>query len=129
MGKQVGEMQPQVLLVEDEVGLREILEINFRSAGYRVLSAGDGVTAWHKFDKEHPDLLVLDLNLPQMSGFRFLELVRRESDVPVLILTAYDFAEAEEIAQHRPDAFVKKPFEVKDLISLADRLLGRKPGQ
>jgi DNA-binding response OmpR family regulator len=63
-------MQPQVLLIEDQVGLREILEINFRSAGYRVLSAGDGVTAWHKFDQEHPDLLVLDLNLPQMSGFR-----------------------------------------------------------
>jgi DNA-binding response OmpR family regulator len=122
-------MQPQVLLIEDEVGLREILEVNFRSAGYRVVSAGDGVTAWHKFDQEHPDLLVLDLNLPQMSGFRLLELVRRESDVPVLILTAYDFAEAEEIAQHRPDAFVKKPFEVKDLIGLADRLVGRKPGQ
>jgi two-component system response regulator VanR len=122
-------MKPQVLLIEDQVGLREILEINFRSAGYRVLSAGDGVTAWHKFDQERPDLLVLDLNLPRMSGFRFLELVRRESDVPVLILTAYDFTEAEEIAQHRPDAFVKKPFDVNELISLADRLVGRKPEQ
>lgn len=118
-------MQPQVLVVEDEAGLLEILEINFRSAGYRVLVASDGVTAWQLFDRHEPDLLVLDLNLPQISGFRLLELVRSESDLPVLILTAYDFAEAEEVAQYRPDAFVKKPFDVKELIAIANRLVGR----
>jgi DNA-binding response OmpR family regulator len=118
----------KVLLIEDEVGLLEILELNFRSAGYRVLAARDGVTAWHQFDRERPDLLVLDLNLPQMSGFRLLELVRSESEVPVLILTAYDFAEVEEVAHHRPDAFIKKPFDARDLIRVADRLVGRKPG-
>jgi DNA-binding response OmpR family regulator len=122
------DMRPLVLLIEDEEGLLEILEINFRSAGYRVLTAPDGVTAWQLFEREQPDLLVLDLNLPKISGFRLLELVRSESDVPVLILTAYDFAEAEEVARHRPDAFVKKPFDVKDLVGLADRLVGRKPG-
>jgi DNA-binding response OmpR family regulator len=119
--------QPQVLIIEDEAGLLEILELNFRMAGYRVLTAGDGVFAWQQFERERPDLLVLDLNLPRMSGFRLLELVRSESDVPVLVLTAYDFAEAEEVAQHRPDAFVKKPFEMEDLIAMADRLVGRKP--
>jgi len=115
--------QPLVLIVEDEEGLLEILEINFRSAGYRVLVAADGVIAWRRFDDERPDLLVLDLNLPRMSGFRLLELVRSESDVPVLILTAYDFAEAEEVAKYRPDAFVKKPFDVGELIGLANRLV------
>jgi DNA-binding response OmpR family regulator len=118
-----------VLIIEDEEGLLEILELNFRGAGYRVLTASDGVTAWQVFDRERPDLLVLDLKLPKMSGFRLLELVRSESDVPVLVLTAYDFAEAEEVARHRPDAFVKKPFDVKDLIDLADRLVGRKPSR
>jgi DNA-binding response OmpR family regulator len=120
--------QPLVLIVEDEEGLLEILEINFRSAGYRVLVAADGVIAWRRFDDERPDLLVLDLNLPRMSGFRLLELVRSESDVPVLILTAYDFAEAEEVAKYRPDAFVKKPFDVAELIGLANRLMDRKSG-
>jgi CheY-like chemotaxis protein len=67
----------------------------------------------------------LDLNLPEMSGFRLLELVRSESRVPVIILTAYDFAEAEEVARHRPDAFVKKPFDVKELLQIADRLVHR----
>jgi DNA-binding response OmpR family regulator len=116
--------QPQVLIIEDEGGLLEILEINFRSAGYRVLAAADGMTAWQLFDEHKPDLLVLDLNLPRISGFRLLELVRSESNVPILILTAYDFAEAEEVAQYRPDAFVKKPFDPGQIVAMADRLLG-----
>lgn len=120
-------MRPHVLIVEDEEGLLEILALNFRSAGYQVSTATDGVMAWQQYERQQLDLLVLDLNLPQISGFRLLELVRSESDLPVLILTAYDFAEAEEVAQHRPDAYVKKPFDVRDLIREADRLVGRKP--
>jgi DNA-binding response OmpR family regulator len=124
----VKEGKPRVLIIEDEEGLLEILKVNFRTAGYQVMTAADGVTAWQSFERERPDLLVLDLNLPRVSGFRLLELVRSESDVPVLILTAYDFAEAEEVARHRPDAFVKKPFEVRDLLAVADRLLARESG-
>ncbi|HER34523.1 MAG TPA: response regulator [Halothiobacillaceae bacterium] len=119
------ESSPHVLIVEDEEGLLEILEVNFESAGYRVSAAADGVAAWQAFDVGRPDLLVLDLNLPRMTGFRLLELVRSESDVPILILTAYDFAEAEEVARHRPDAFVNKPFDTTELIATADRLVGR----
>jgi DNA-binding response OmpR family regulator len=83
-----------------------------------------GLAGWQAFDRARPDLLVLDLNLPKMSGFRLLELVRSESDLPILILTAYDFAEAEEVARYRPDAYVKKPFAVQDLVETVDRLLG-----
>ena len=119
-------MSPHVLIVEDETGLLEILELNFRSAGYTVSTAADGVTAWQRYEQQRPDLLVLDLNLPKISGFRLLELVRSESELPVLILTAYDFAEAEEVAQHRPDAFLKKPFDVQELVHTADHLVGRK---
>lgn len=119
---------PLVLIIEDEAGLLEILEVVVRAAGYRVLTATDGVTAWQQFDEERPDLLVLDLNLPRMSGFRLLELVRSESDLPILILTAYDFAEAEEVARYRPDAYIKKPFDVKVLVETVDRLAGRRPG-
>jgi len=115
----------KVLIIEDEEGLLEILELNFRGAGYQTMTAADGVTAWQQFDREHPDLLVLDLNLPQLSGFRLLELVRSESNVPVLIVTAYDFAEAEEVARYAPDAYVKKPFDVAELIRTADRLTRR----
>jgi DNA-binding response OmpR family regulator len=116
--------RPRVLVVEDEDGLREILQINFSGAGYEVFSAANGVEGWQQFDLYRPDLLILDLNLPKVSGFRLLELVRSESDVPVLILTAYDFAEAEEVARYRPNAFLKKPFDVGELVSVATRLLG-----
>ena len=119
-------MDPHVLIVEDEIGLLEILQLNFQSSGYRVSTATDGVIAWQQYEQQRPDILVLDLNLPRMSGFRLLELVRSESDLPVLILTAYDFAEAEEVARHRPDAYIKKPFDVQDLIREADRLVDRK---
>ena len=120
-------MRPHVLIIEDEAGLLEILEVNFRCAGYTVSTATDGVIAWQRYEQERPDLLILDLNLPKISGFRLLELVRSESELPVLILTAYDFAEAEEVARHRPDAFIKKPFDVQELVRTADRLVGRKP--
>jgi DNA-binding response OmpR family regulator len=121
--KEKGKARPRVLVIEDEEGLLEILELNFRSAGYQVATAADGLTGWQQFEREKPDLLVLDLNLPQISGFRLLELVRSESDVPVLVLTAYDFAEAEEVARYRPNAYVKKPFDVRDLVGVANRLI------
>jgi DNA-binding response OmpR family regulator len=112
-----------LLIVEDEQGLLEILQLNLRSAGYSVSTAADGITAWRLFERQRPDLLLLDLNLPQMSGFRLLELVRSESDLPVLILTAYDFAEAEEVARYRPNGFIKKPFNIEELIALVDTLV------
>ena len=56
---------------------------------------------------------------------RILELVRSESEVPILILTAYDFAEAEEVAHHRPNYFMNKPFDAQELILQANCLIGR----
>lgn len=127
MVDEVGRVCPKVLVVEDEDGLREILVVNFRGAGYEVFSAADGLSGWQHFDHHKPDLLVLDLNLPKVSGFRLLELVRSESNVPVLILTAYDFAEAEEVALYRPNAFLKKPFDACELVEVANRLVDWTP--
>ncbi len=116
---------PHVLIVEDEGDLLEVLEIAFQSAGYRVTTADNGVEGWQQFDREHPDLVVLDLNMPKMSGFRLLELMRSESQVPVLILTAYDFAEAEEVANYRPNHFMNKPFDAQELLLQANCLIDR----
>jgi DNA-binding response OmpR family regulator len=116
---------PHVLIVEDEGDLLEVLEIAFENAGYRATTACNGVVGWQQFAREHPDLVVLDLNMPEMSGFRLLELMRSESRVPVLILTAYDFAEAEEVAKYRPNYFMNKPFDALELIAQANCLIGR----
>jgi DNA-binding response OmpR family regulator len=114
---------PTVLIIEDEDGLREILEVNLRWAGYRVTGCGDGLAAWQHFERERPDLVLLDLNLPQMSGFRLLELIREDSRLPIIIITAFDFAEAEEVARFRPNAYIKKPFDPDDVVALAAMLL------
>ena len=68
--------KPQVLVVEDEKGIQELLEICFESADYEVLTADNGVLTWQIFAQKRPDLLILDLNLPELSGFRLLELIR-----------------------------------------------------
>lgn len=115
-----------VLIVEDEAGIREILELNLRAAGYGVWGCGDGLAAWQRFEAERPDLVLLDLNLPQMSGFRLLELMRGEGDVPIVIVTAFDFAEAEDVARFHPNGYVKKPFDPDDVVALvASVLAGR----
>jgi len=116
---------PHVLIVEDEADLLEMLEIVFENAGYRVTTAANGVVGWQHFAREEPDLVVLDLNMPEMSGFRLLKLMRSESEVPVLILTAYDFAEAEEVANYRPNYFMNKPFDAQELIVQANGLIDR----
>jgi DNA-binding response OmpR family regulator len=118
---------PRVLIIEDEEGIREILELNLRCAGYQVLGCGDGLAAWQSFERQRPDLVLLDLNLPRVSGFRLLELLREDSNLPVIIITAFDFAEAEEVARFRPNAYIKKPFDPEDVVSLVGSLLaGRK---
>jgi DNA-binding response OmpR family regulator len=116
--------QPTVLVVEDEAGLLEIISLHLIRDGCRVVTATDGLQAWRLFEAEQPDLVVLDLRLPKVSGARVLEWIRDGSDVPVIVLTAFDFAEAEHVAHLRPNDFVKKPFEARDLLRRVRFLLG-----
>lgn len=115
-----------VLLIEDEPGLLEVLAFNLRVAGYQVETAQDGLEAWRCFETTPVDVVVLDLGLPIISGFRLLELIR-DSDVspPVIVITALDFEEAEEVAKHSVDAFMTKPFEPKALIRQIEYVLAR----
>jgi CheY-like chemotaxis protein len=124
-----------VLVAEDEVGMLEILTVNLQAAGLEVLAASDGLRALRLFEQRVPDLVILDLNLPVISGFRLLELFKGPSghpEVPVLALTALDFAEAEELADRGLDGFISKPFDPVDLIDtiwhlLASREHGKSP--
>jgi len=118
-------MRPKILVVEDDHGLLEILCLNLEASGYDVVKAADGLAGWRAFEKEHPDLVVLDINLPHISGFRLLELFRASGGphVPVLALTAMDFAEAEDLVRHGLDGFLKKPFAVMELVERVTGLL------
>lgn len=118
---------PTVLVVEDEPGLLEILALNLESSGYRAVTAADGLEAWRKFEEEQPDLILLDLKLPEISGFRLLELFRGSSKtVPVIVLTAFDFAEAEEVSRFGVQGFITKPFAPEKVVGLVGDVLAQR---
>ena len=85
-----------VLIIEDEPGLAEIISINLQASGYDTVVAHDGLQALYQLDRSVPDAILLDLQLPQVSGFRLIQLLRgREetSTVPVIVMTALSFRE------------------------------------
>jgi len=126
-----GGRPPKVLIIEDEQGLVDILTVNLEAAGLRVVSAYDGLAGWQTFERELPDLVILDINLPVVSGFRLLQWFRdsERPHVPVLAITALDFSEAEELARNGLDAFVSKPFQPEDVVRAVLRLLEQTAGR
>lgn len=120
----------RVLVVEDSPDLAFGLRTNLEIEGYEIRVAGDGRTALREFDEFRPDLIVLDLMIPELNGYGVLQAVReRGSTVPVLILSAT----AEETAKIRgfrlgADDFVTKPFSVLELLARIEALLRRARG-
>ncbi|MBI3973361.1 MAG: response regulator [Chloroflexi bacterium] len=117
-----------VLVVEDESGLAEILALHLAAAGYTVWTARDGLEALYALERARPDVVVLDLNVPRISGFRLLQLLRRDAataTVPVLVLTALSFQEAREVARAGADDFCTKPCAPEAVVARVDHLAGR----
>jgi DNA-binding response OmpR family regulator len=115
-----------VLVVEDEPGLAEVLALHLRAAGYAPVVAPDGLAALHALDGPPPRAILLDLYLPQVSGFRLLAVLRQRpalARVPVLVLTALSFAEARDVARSGVVDFITKPFDPAAVVRRLDRLL------
>jgi two-component system response regulator RegX3 len=108
----------RILIVEDEETLAETVRYNLEREGYSASIATDGSGGLQKFRDEQPDLVVLDLMLPEMSGLDVCRLIREESDVPIIILTAKD-TEADKVAglELGADDYVTKPFSMRELVS------------
>jgi DNA-binding response OmpR family regulator len=120
-----------ILAVEDEPGVAEILQVNLEASGHRVTTVSDGEMALSALDGPPPDLVILDLNLPRVSGFRVIEVMRRTpawQAVPVIVLTAYNFEEAVDVVRAGIDEFLTKPFDVGDLLTAVERILSRAAG-
>src|SRR5256885_8963573 len=83
-----GKSMTKILIVEDEAGLRQGLEINLRMENYETVQAPDGEEAICLFYAEQPDLVLLDLMLPKKSGFEGLDSIRKFSKMPVILLTS-----------------------------------------
>jgi DNA-binding response OmpR family regulator len=109
---------PKILIVEDEPALVETISYNLREEGYKVCSATDGIAALEIVKQESPDLILLDVMLPGVDGLEVCRLIRRESAVPIVMLTA----KAREIdkvvgLEVGADDYITKPFGMMELIA------------
>jgi len=116
----------RVLVVEDEQGLREPLVYLLEKEGYEVVEAADGNIAIIEFNKQEPDLILLDLMLPGMSGNEVCMKIRQTSNVPVIMLTAKD-SEIDKVVglEIGADDYVTKPYSTRELLARMKAVLRR----
>jgi len=114
----VSERPPRILLVEDEEALAESVRYSLEREGFEVVIAADGRRAIERFRTSDPDIVVLDLMLPEMSGLDVCRTIRADSTVPIIMVTAKD-SEADKVAglELGADDYVTKPFSVRELVS------------
>ena len=117
---------PKILIVDDELPIIDVLAYNLKQAGHEVVCARDGEQAVALARREQPDLIILDLMLPKLDGLEVHRIVRRESDVPVIMLTARD-AEIDRVVglELGADDYVVKPFSVRELVARVKNVLRR----
>ena len=119
----------RILIVEDEPDIQELLRAYLRDAGYETAVAGDGVTALALFQSQPFDLVLLDIMLPRMDGFGVCQLLRQQSQVPILMLTALD-GEEEQLRGFGMDIddYITKPFSMPVLLQKIRVILRRRGG-
>jgi two-component system response regulator RegX3 len=119
---------PKILLVEDERSIAEGLKISLESEGFQVAWAKDGTEALGAWERTRPDLIVLDLMLPGVSGTEVCRTIRARSDVPIIMLTARD-TEVDRVVglEIGADDYLTKPFSTRELIARIRAILRRAP--
>jgi two-component system, OmpR family, response regulator RegX3 len=119
---------PKILLVEDERSIAEGLKISLESEGFQVAWAKDGTEALGAWERTRPDIIVLDLMLPGVSGTEVCRTIRTRSDVPIIMLTARD-TEVDRVVglEIGADDYLTKPFSTRELIARIRAILRRAP--
>ena len=119
--------RPRVLVVEDDESIRQFIELALVDDGYEVALAEDGAKALALAPRFRPDVVLLDLRMPGIDGWRFADRYRDGPGphAPILVLTAARDA-ATSAAEIRADAYLAKPFELADLLRLLRDLVGRR---
>jgi len=119
-------MSQKILVVDDELDIVKVVRAYLEQASFRVITASDGQQALAVFHHEQPDLIVLDLNLPKMDGLDVCRAIRRESSVPIIMLTA----RAEETdrligLEIGADDYIVKPFSPREVVARVRAVLRR----
>jgi cyclic di-GMP phosphodiesterase len=121
----------RILLVDDEPALRELLRATLEGADVSVDEAASGLEAEARIRRRRPDVVVLDLRMPEMDGAelcRRLKADPRTSDIPIVLLTGADGEEARDAQRAGAAALVRKPFSPLDLLAVVERVSGRSSG-
>lgn len=123
-------MKPKILVVEDEPDAAELVEFNLKAAGFEVISAADGATALDRTRSHAPDLILLDLMLPEVDGLEVCKILRRSpatSGIPIIMLTA-KAAELDRVLglELGADDYITKPFSPRELVLRVKNLLRRR---
>lgn len=117
-----------VLIVDDEPQLLRALQVNMEAEGYRVLTALDGMAALRHAEGSHPDVIVLDLGLPDMNGVDVITRIRRTSSTPIIVLSArHGSVDKVRALDAGADDYVTKPFGLDELLARL-RAAGRRGG-
>ena len=116
----------KILIVEDEDTLREMLQYNFETEGYDVITSADGRTAIALARSETPDLVILDVMLPEVDGFEVCRTLRQEMTTPILMLTAKE-EEIDKVLglELGADDYMTKPFSMRELLARVRAMLRR----
>jgi DNA-binding response OmpR family regulator len=120
-------MTAKILVADDEQNITKLLRLYLRQEGYEVVVARDGREALDRFSIEQPDLLLLDLMMPELSGLQVCTEIRKTSDVPVIMLTA----RAEDVdkivgLEMGADDYITKPFNPRELVARVKAVLRRR---
>lgn len=116
-----------VLVVDDEAQLLRALQVNLQAEGYRVLTALDGAGALTHAETSHPDVIVLDLGLPDINGVDVITRIRRTSSTPIIVLSArHGSVDKVRALDAGADDYVTKPFGLDELLARL-RVAGRRP--
>jgi two-component system, OmpR family, response regulator ResD len=115
-----------ILVVEDEANIAKLLTMYLEKDGYRVLVARDGQQGLERFERDHPDMVILDLLLPKMDGLEVCRRIRRQSFVPLLMLTAKR-DETDKIVglELGADDYMTKPFSPREMVTRVRAILRR----
>lgn len=111
-------MPKKILVVDDEKPIADILQFNFEKEGFEVYCAYDGVEALEKVDEIHPDIILLDIMLPEKDGMEVCREIRKKYEMPIIMLTAKD-SEIDKVLglELGADDYVTKPFSTRELLA------------
>lgn len=119
-------MDKKILIIEDEKAIQKILSEPLTFSGYKVVTASSGLEGIQAFRTQSFDLILLDIMLPEIDGYTVCEMIRKESDIPIIILTALD-AEDDQVKGFDllADDYITKPFSIRVVLKRVEALLRR----